>query len=153
MVAAGERGVRQVWFGLEPPAAARRSGGSPSPRARAVLERALEELELYFRGELERFASPLDLCDQGTPFDRAVWEALLSIPHGETRSYGEVARALGRPGAARAVGHACGRNPLPVMVPCHRVVGANGSLTGFGGGIALKSRLLSLETAAGIRSR
>jgi O-6-methylguanine DNA methyltransferase len=105
----------------------------------------LEELERYFRTGSARFRTPLDLSG-GTDFERAVWRALLKIPAGEVRSYGEVARAAGRPRAARAVGNACGRNPVAILVPCHRVV-ARGGLGGFGAGPDVKRRLLDLEGA------
>jgi methylated-DNA-[protein]-cysteine S-methyltransferase len=106
----------------------------------AAVRRQLAE---YFAGERREFE--LALAAQGTPFERAVWDELRKIPFGETRSYGEIARALGRPAAARAVGRANGANPIPIVVPCHRVIGADGSLTGFGGGLEAKSRLLELE--------
>jgi O-6-methylguanine DNA methyltransferase len=106
----------------------------------AELRRQLAE---YFAGERREFA--LRLAPEGTPFERSVWDELLAIPFGETRSYGEIARAIGRPEASRAVGRANGANPIPIVVPCHRVIGANGSLTGFGGGLAAKARLLELE--------
>jgi methylated-DNA-[protein]-cysteine S-methyltransferase len=106
----------------------------------AELRRQLAE---YFAGERREFA--LRLAPAGTPFERAVWDELLAIPFGETRSYGEIARAIGRPEASRAVGRANGANPIPIVVPCHRVIGADGSLTGFGGGLAAKARLLELE--------
>jgi methylated-DNA-[protein]-cysteine S-methyltransferase len=101
------------------------------------------QLEQYFAGERQEFA--LELAPEGTPFELSVWEELKKIPFGETRSYGEVAQAIGRPGSARAVGRANGANPIPIVVPCHRVIGANGSLTGFGGGLPAKERLLALE--------
>lgn len=109
----------------------------------AGLRRQLEE---YFAGERQEF--DLELAPEGTPFERSVWEELKKIPFGETRSYGEIARAIGHPGAARAVGRANGANPIPIVVPCHRVIGANGSLTGFGGGLEAKERLLELEGRA-----
>ncbi|HEV2845377.1 MAG TPA: methylated-DNA--[protein]-cysteine S-methyltransferase [Thermoanaerobaculia bacterium] len=109
----------------------------------AGLRRQLEE---YFAGERQEF--DLELAPEGTPFERSVWEELKKIPFGETRSYGEVAQAIGRPGSARAVGRANGANPIPIVVPCHRVIGANGSLTGFGGGLEAKERLLELEGRA-----
>jgi methylated-DNA-[protein]-cysteine S-methyltransferase len=101
------------------------------------------QLAEYFAGERREFA--LRLAPEGTPFERSVWDELLAIPFGATRSYGEIAQAIGRPGAARAVGRANGANPIPIVVPCHRVIGADGSLTGFGGGLAAKSHLLALE--------
>jgi methylated-DNA-[protein]-cysteine S-methyltransferase len=105
------------------------------------------QLEAYFAGELRRF--DLRLAPEGTPFQREVWSALTTIPYGETVSYGELALRIGRSNASRAVGAANGRNPIPIVIPCHRVIGADGSLTGFGGGLAIKSQLLELE--AGIR--
>ncbi|HSG40106.1 MAG TPA: methylated-DNA--[protein]-cysteine S-methyltransferase [Thermoanaerobaculia bacterium] len=109
----------------------------------AGLRRQLEE---YFAGERQEF--DLQLAPQGTPFELSVWEELKRIPFGETRSYGEIAQAIGRPGSARAVGRANGANPLPIVVPCHRVIGADGSLTGFGGGLDAKERLLEIEGRA-----
>jgi methylated-DNA-[protein]-cysteine S-methyltransferase len=104
------------------------------------------QLAEYFAGERREF--DLALAPVGTPFERSVWEELKKIPFGETRSYGQIARALGRPDSARAVGRANGANPIPIVVPCHRVIGADGSLTGFGGGLDVKSRLLELEGLA-----
>ncbi len=109
----------------------------------AGLRRQLEE---YFAGERQEF--DLRLAPEGTPFELSVWEELKRIPFGETRSYGEIAQAIGRPGSARAVGRANGANPIPIVVPCHRVIGADGSLTGFGGGLAAKERLLEIEGRA-----
>ncbi len=104
---------------------------------------AREELSQYCAGERRTFDLPLALI--GSEWQKAVWEALMHIPFGETRSYGEIAVMIGRPGAARAVGRANSTNHLPVVVPCHRVIGSNGSLTGFAGGIHLKTRLLEHE--------
>ena len=112
----------------------------------ALLRRAAEQLRTYFAGGALEFDVPLDL--QGTPFQRSVWQALLAIPGGETRSYGEIAKALGAASAVRAVGAAVGRNPVSVIVPCHRVVGSDGSLTGYAGGVDRKRALLKLEGAA-----
>ena len=97
----------------------------------------------YLAGQRQRFALPL--APRGTEFYRAVWRALEAIPYGETRSYGDIAAAVGRPKAVRAVGQANHRNPIPIVIPCHRVVGADGSLTGYAGGLDLKARLLRLE--------
>jgi methylated-DNA-[protein]-cysteine S-methyltransferase len=97
----------------------------------------------YFQGRRRSF--DLRLRPEGTEFQRSVWQALAAIPYGETRSYADIARAIGRPSATRAVGAANGANPLPIVLPCHRVVGANGSLTGFGGGLETKKFLLNLE--------
>lgn len=112
----------------------------------AVFTRAAEQLAAYFAGELTAF--DIDVALTGTPFQRRVWEALRDIPYGRTVSYGELAAALGQPTASRAVGLANGRNPVSIIVPCHRVVGADGSLTGYGGGIERKRWLLGFEGAA-----
>ena len=109
----------------------------------APFAQAIEQLRAYFAGELERFDLPL--APAGTEFQRKVWAALQDIPYGETRSYGELARQVGNGKASRAVGAANGQNPIPVIIPCHRVVGSDGSLTGFGGGLETKRRLLDLE--------
>jgi methylated-DNA-[protein]-cysteine S-methyltransferase len=110
---------------------------------RARFDEALRQLEAYFAGTLQRFELPL--APAGTPFQRSVWRALCAIPYGQTLSYGALALRLGKPGASRAVGLANGRNPLPIVVPCHRVIGSDGSLTGFGGGLPTKRHLLRLE--------
>jgi methylated-DNA-[protein]-cysteine S-methyltransferase len=104
---------------------------------------AVDQLSAYFAGELTDFDIELDL--RGTNFQQRVWNALLTIPYGETRSYGEIAEQIGVPGAARAVGLANGHNPIAIVVPCHRVIGASGSLTGYGGGLDRKRTLLELE--------
>ena len=101
------------------------------------------QLEEYFSGTRTRFDFPLRL--EGAPFDRAVWNALREIPYGNTASYGEIAAQTGKPGRARAVGAANARNPIAIVIPCHRVIGANGKLTGYGGGLGAKRALLSLE--------
>ncbi len=111
-----------------------------------VLVEAGRQLDEYFAGRRRAFDLPLRF--RGTEFQRAVWSALLAIPFGETSSYGAIARSLGRPGAARAVGAANGRNPISIVAPCHRVIGANGALTGFAGGLAAKETLLALERDA-----
>ncbi|WP_405867715.1 methylated-DNA--[protein]-cysteine S-methyltransferase [Streptomyces sp. NBC_00005] len=113
-----------------------------------LFDEAEDQLQAYFASELKEFTLELHL--NGTPFQRTVWEQLQRIPYGETRSYGELADALGNPSASRAVGLANGRNPIGIIVPCHRVVGANGSLTGYGGGLERKQRLLDLERGAGL---
>jgi len=102
------------------------------------------QLDEYFRGERRTFDLPL--APRGTEFQLAVWRALQRIPYGATRSYSDIAREIGRPAAVRAVGAANGANPIPIVIPCHRVVGSNGSLTGFGGGIETKRWLLALES-------
>lgn len=114
-----------------------------APGAFADLRRALAA---YFAGEAHAF--DIALRPQGTPFQQTVWRALQDIPYGATRSYGAVARAIGAPAACRAVGAANGRNPIPILIPCHRVIGAQGALTGFGGGLSRKAFLLRLESAA-----
>jgi O-6-methylguanine DNA methyltransferase len=104
------------------------------------------ELDAYFAGKLRQFTVPLDL--RGTAFQLRVWQLLCEIPYGETRSYGQIAQALGNPKATRAVGQANGRNPIAIIVPCHRVIGSDGGLTGYGGGLHRKRALLDLESAA-----
>jgi methylated-DNA-[protein]-cysteine S-methyltransferase len=108
-----------------------------------ILDRAEEELNRYFAGTLTQFSVPIDL--RGTPFQVQVWEALLAIPFGQTRTYGELAKQLGNPQASRAVGAANGKNPISIIVPCHRVIGSTGKLTGFAGGLETKAQLLDLE--------
>jgi methylated-DNA-[protein]-cysteine S-methyltransferase len=112
----------------------------------AVLVAARRQLGEYFAGQRREFDLPLRLA--GTPFQREVWDALRDIPYGETAGYGELAQRLGRPGTARAVGMANGRNPIAIVVPCHRVIGSAGALTGYGGGLDRKRYLLELERAA-----
>jgi methylated-DNA-[protein]-cysteine S-methyltransferase len=111
-----------------------------------VLELTVAQLAEYFAGGRRVFDLPL--APRGTEFQERVWRALLEIPHGETWSYGELARAIGRPSASRAVGAANGRNPISIIVPCHRVIGSNGDLTGYGGGMPAKRWLLAHEHAA-----
>jgi len=122
-------------------------GGSfdEARRDPAPLRTAVTQLEEYFAGRRRRFDLALDL--QGTPFQQAVWALLVAIPFGETRAYGELARAIGRPDRARAVGAAVGRTPVPIIMPCHRAVGADGRLTGYLGGLRVKRGLLELEAA------
>ncbi len=113
-------------------------------RAAQILERAETQVREYLAGRRRAFHLPLDPIT-GTPFARAVWQACAEIPYGQTRSYGWIAERIGRPRAARAVGTALGANPLPLVIPCHRVVRSTGGLGGFGGGIVMKKRLLALE--------
>jgi methylated-DNA-[protein]-cysteine S-methyltransferase len=108
---------------------------------------ARRQLAEYFAGDRRAFTLPL--APRGTEFERLVWQALVAIPYGETRSYAEVAAAIGRPAACRAVGRANGSNPIAIVIPCHRVIGSDGSLTGFGGGLPLKRFLLDLESGNG----
>ncbi|MEL6615292.1 MAG: methylated-DNA--[protein]-cysteine S-methyltransferase [Bacteroidota bacterium] len=133
-------------FDAEPPPEATRDDDA--------LSEVRAQLGAYFEGSRAAFDLPLapEACRLGrpaTPFQRAVWDHLLTIPHGETRSYGDLARALGQPLAAQAVGAANGQNPLAIVVPCHRVVGADGSLTGYAGGLHRKRALLDLESPQG----
>jgi methylated-DNA-[protein]-cysteine S-methyltransferase len=116
-------------------------------RRHPVLDAAAEELAEYFRGVRRLFLTPL--APAGTPFQRAVWDEVALVPFGEVRSYAEVALEIGRPRAVRAVGGANARNPVPIFVPCHRVIGSNGSLTGYAGGLDAKRWLLSLEGSRG----
>jgi methylated-DNA-[protein]-cysteine S-methyltransferase len=120
-----------------------RSPESEWRRARSPFRAAIEQLEEYFEGARRRF--DLALAPRGTEFQHRVWQALMAIPYGTTASYQQIARRIGNPKATRAVGLANGANPVAIIVPCHRVIGADGSLTGFGGGLDLKRRLLELE--------
>ena len=115
-----------------------------APPGQSAGHPAAAELRAYFAGEITEFTVPFELRG-GSEFDRAVWGRIAAIPYGEMVTYGAIATALGDPGAARAVGTACNRNPIPVIVPCHRVVGAGGKMVGFGGGLDRKRRLLELE--------
>ena len=143
MLAGDESGLRRVTFPNRPPPAEITECWE---RTEEPFREAIAQLEAYFERRLRRF--DLALAPEGTPFELEVWSALLEIPYGETVSYSELARRIGRPAASRAVGAANGKNPIPIIVPCHRVIGANGSLTGFGGGLGLKRRLLDLEAGA-----
>jgi methylated-DNA-[protein]-cysteine S-methyltransferase len=128
-------------------AGGRRSGG-PKPdwvRSDKPLREAIRQLKSYFAGKRTSFDLPLSPA--GTEFQRQTWNALLEIPYGETRSYAQIAERIGRPKAVRAVGAANGSNPISIVVPCHRVIGSNGDLTGFGGGLDVKRKLLNLEGA------
>jgi methylated-DNA-[protein]-cysteine S-methyltransferase len=140
LLAADAKGLREVWFETgkhkkEPP--------STWKRNTAKVAFAAKQLNEYFAGERQQFELPLHPI--GTPFQVNVWHALANIPYGATISYGELARRIGQPQAMRAVGAANGRNPIPIVLPCHRVIGADGSLTGFGGGLPTKRFLLALE--------
>lgn len=145
---AGEAALVAILWEQDPPARVRLGPLAPDP-AHPLLVRAARQLGEYFAGTRQRFDLPLAF--QGTDFQRAVWQALLTIPYGQTRSYREIARQIGRPAAVRAVGAANGRNPLSIVAPCHRVVGSDGALTGFAGGLEAKRHLLALEGAAGQR--
>ena len=134
VVSVGDR-LRSIKFGRAIPA-----GAVSNPEANQIVIRQLSE---YFIGIRQEFDLALDL--QGTPFQISIWRELMKIPFGQTRSYGRIARDLGQPRAARAVGLANHRNPIPIVIPCHRVIGQDGSLTGYGGGLDTKEQLLSLE--------
>ena len=141
-VAADTLGLRHIRFERERHPIANDSGWIHDAGA---LRDAREQLLAYFAGERREFDLPLHPV--GTPFQRDVWRALATIPYGATWSYGELARCIGAPKAVRAVGAANGRNPLPIVLPCHRVIGGDGQLTGFGGGLPVKQFLLDLEGA------
>ena len=144
-VLAGPEGIRAI--DLEP----RREPSCPRNDDNPLLGEAATQLKAYFDGTLYRFDLPLDM--RGTDFQLRVWGVLQTIPYGETRSYRQVAEAVGAPRAVRAVGAANGRNPIPILVPCHRVIGADGKLVGYGGGLPLKKMLLELESAQAERFR
>jgi methylated-DNA-[protein]-cysteine S-methyltransferase len=146
---ASDDGLAAILWENDPPRRVRlnleaEEGGHP------VLVETARQLEEYFAGRRKRFALTLDLS--GTAFQRQVWNALLTIPFGETRSYGQIARQIGNPSAVRAVGAANGRNPVSIIAPCHRVVGATGALTGFAGGLDVKADLLAFERARAARA-
>jgi methylated-DNA-[protein]-cysteine S-methyltransferase len=140
LLAADEAGLRQILF------VNGRASVRPDPawhEDRAALAEPIRQLRAYFAGELQTFDLPL--APQGTPFQLEVWRRLRDIPYGETISYGELARRIGNPQASRAVGLANGANPISIVIPCHRVIGSNGKLTGYGGGLEVKEKLLALE--------
>ena len=141
LLAGDERGLRLVHF------ATGRRPKSPEPdwiEDKAPFKEVIRQLEAYFAGKLQKFDLPLVL--DGTEFQVLVWQNLRQIPYGETTSYGQLAKRIGKPEASRAVGLANGSNPIPIIIPCHRVIGSNGDLTGFGGGLPLKKKLLALES-------
>lgn len=144
ILAATSRGLAGAWF--EGQRHMPDSSAWPLQPEHPVLRQAQAQLDDYFAGIRDRFDLPLDL-QGGTPFQQTVWQALLSIPRGATMSYGRLGERIGRPAAVRAVGAAVGRNPLSIIVPCHRVLGADGSLTGYAGGLQRKTALLQLEGA------
>jgi len=137
-IGACERGLTSIRFGAGEGDAVCGNAGD-----HRLLDMTVRQLDEYFSGSRRDFDLPLML--KGTGFQMEVWRLLMDIPYGATISYGELARRLGNPGAVRAVGLANNRNPLPIVVPCHRVIGADGSLTGYGGGLAIKEALLALE--------
>ena len=142
MLVASESGLAAILWENDDPDRVR-LGSIIEGRGHPVLIAAERQLAEYFAGERKRFDLPLDF--NGTEFQKQVWSALLTIPFGETRSYAEIARMIGRPAACRAVGAANGKNPISIVAPCHRVIGANGTLTGFAGGLKAKEYLLQLE--------
>ena len=141
LIVASDAGIRAIEFHGQPEVT------SPEGRSNPLLRQAVDQLRAYFAGELRDFDLALDM--QGTAFQKRVWQELRNIPYGRTRSYSFVAEAIGDRKAVRAVGAANGRNPIPIVVPCHRVIGAGGSLVGYGGGLPLKRFLLDLETRHG----
>lgn len=143
LLAATAHGLAGLWFDGQ----AHHPGtpDAPADAGHPVLAQALAELAAYWRGEPVAFATPLDAA--GTPFQQRVWKALRAIPRGRTTSYGALAAALGAPAATRAVAGAVARNPISIVVPCHRVLGRDGALAGYAGGLARKRRLLALEGA------
>ena len=149
-VATTEAGLCAVGLGSGQPEnlfawLARHISAEPPCEDATILAAALTQLSEYFSGNRYEFDLPLDV--RGTAFQQAVWAELMRIPYGATITYGEIARRIGRPEAARAVGAAVGANPLPILIPCHRVIGVGGSLTGYGGGLEVKAALLRLEGA------
>jgi len=139
---ASKRGLAAVLWENEDPRRVRLLAPQEDPQHEVLLETE-KQLREYFAGERQCFTVTLDF--QGTEFQKKVWQALMTIPFGETRSYSEIAHAIGHPGAVRAVGAANGRNPISIITPCHRVIGANGKLTGYAGGLAVKAFLLDIE--------
>ena len=140
LLAANEDGLREITFSKSGHRVSPKSDWQEDPRA---FREPIRQLCAYFAGELEAFDIRLAL--EGTEFQRRVWGELSKIPYGETVSYGELARRIGNPKASRAVGLANGSNPIPIIIPCHRVIGSNGKLTGYGGGLPVKEKLLALE--------
>lgn len=141
LIVSSQRGL--VYVSPEDQAEGRFAGGEQGASEHNTA--ACRELTAYFEGKLRRFTVLLDL--RGTPFQLRVWHQLLQVPYGETRSYADLARALGKPAAARAVGGAVGSNPVSIIVPCHRIIGSDGSPTGYGSGLHRKQALLDLEAA------
>ncbi len=140
LLAAGQQGLQLISFPDGRHALRPEPGWHEESKS---LRETIHQLKAYFAGELHDFNLPLD--PQGTAFQLAVWKRLTEIPYGDTISYGELARRIGNPNASRAVGLANGSNPIPIVIPCHRVIGSNGKLTGYGGGLETKEKLLALE--------
>jgi methylated-DNA-[protein]-cysteine S-methyltransferase len=154
IIAATDKGLAGLWFDGQKHLPPELAGPAvwPSAPEHPVLTEVIRQLGDYFAGRRTAFDVPLDLA-YGTDFQQSVWQALLTIPQGGTASYGEVSARIGKPAAVRAVGAAVGRNPVSIIVPCHRVMGAGGALTGYAGGLERKSALLKLEGVdhAGVR--
>jgi methylated-DNA-[protein]-cysteine S-methyltransferase len=146
---ASEKGLAAVLWETNDPKRVRFS--AERDKSNAILIKTELQLSEYFAGERTKFSIPLDV--QGTEFQKSVWRGLLTIPFGETRSYGQLAKLLNHPRASRAVGAAIGKNPVSIIVPCHRVIGSNGELTGFAGGLDVKEKLLRHERQNGAKSR
>lgn len=149
ILAATDKGLAGLWFEGQrhlPAELSGQAGSWPRNDAHPLLQETSRQLGEYFAGRRSHFELPLDLA-YGTAFQQSVWQALLAIPQGDTASYGEVSQRIGKPAAVRAVGAAVGRNPISVIVPCHRVMGSKGSLTGYAGGLERKTALLKLEQA------
>lgn len=144
LLLANDEGLAGVFFYRQKHHPKRQADWKKDPHHR-VLRQAKRELAEYFAGKRKRFE--VTLSPDGTPFQRSVWKAISTVGFGETITYGELARRAGHPGSARAAGAATGRNPIGIIVPCHRIMGANGSLTGYAGGLARKRALLALEGA------
>jgi methylated-DNA-[protein]-cysteine S-methyltransferase len=140
LLATDGSGLRQILFARNSRPAEPAKGWE---KDEVPLSDVIQQLNAYFAGKLESFDVPLS--PEGTPFQQKVWNELCHIPFGETISYGELARRIGNPNASRAVGLANGSNPIPIIIPCHRVIGSNGKLTGYGGGLQIKEKLLALE--------
>ena len=147
LLVASDHGLAGVYFDRQKHHPGLKTDWKKNPR-HETLRQAKRELAEYFAGKRKRFEVALD--PEGTPFQRAVWKAIAKVGFGKSISYGELARRAGHPGSARAAGAATGRNPIGIIVPCHRILGANGALTGYAGGLARKRALLALEGAGRI---
>ncbi len=145
LLLANDEGLAGIFFNRQKHHPKRQADWKKDPQHR-VLRQAKRELAEYFAGERKRFG--VALSPEGTPFQRSVWKAIATVGFGETITYGELARRAGHPGSARAAGAATGRNPIGIIVPCHRIMGANGALTGYAGGLSRKRALLALEGVA-----
>lgn len=147
---ASEKGLAAILWENDKPNRVR-LGDLKEDKKNSVLAEVESQLSEYFAGKRKKFSMKLDFA--GTPFQKKVWQALLTIPFGETRSYGEIAKQVGNAKAVRAVGAANGKNPISIVAPCHRVIGASGKLTGFAGGLEVKAKLLKLESGEAVQKR